>query len=520
MTIVFESLADPSSVGTFALARKRFKPNFVQAGNVFALPRHRFVPTAIQSSTGTFALTRPRLVPRFVDGNVFALDRHRMAFYGSSFVPPVLNSFALPLHLPVFTGTGVTGIRGTFALPRRRMRPNFRQSGNAFILTRRRFTPTAYDFGSEGGIFFAQLSPGYVSMLAGSEIQSIESGLALSDDALQNVVYALRSILELDDTSTDLVSVMMQLNANLDLVDRLHPIVTMLAHSGFTLADVATGKLHIVAQVITALRLAGGVGCTAHVMQAVASAIALASVAKILQRGNAASTLNVGAAMAIELAAVMAAIDGIKLSDTSTNKMTVTAIIASSFKLAATPALTLHALCELDDGLDLAATIQFVDTVFYAWVLNTRNHGATQYKNWQFNSMCEFEGRYFGCQPDGLYEQGADDDAGSDIAWSFRTGLQNFGTGKLKRVPSMYLGYTAKGDAVLKVFSTSPDGVLEENWYLLDAQPADTMRDGRVKIGRGLESVYWDFELVGIKPMSLDVIKFQPIVTDRRIRNK
>lgn len=524
MSITFDSLADPDVVGAFALNRKRFKPNFVQSGNVFVLPRHRFVPSAIQSVTGTFALTRPRLVPKFVDGNVFELDRPRMAFYGSTYVPPVLNSFMLPLHLPAFAGVGVVGISGTFALPRKRFAPNFRQSGNAFILNRRRFVPSAYDFGADGGFFFALLSPGYISMQAGSEMQALESTLALGDAALQNIVYALTSVLAFDDTSADLVSVLMQLNSKLDLVDRLKPIVTMLVHSGFTLTDVPTGKMQIVMQLIDALRIAAGVGYTAQVLQAVASAITLHSVATILQRGNLTSALDISTSMSETLAATVQSISNMEFSDATSFKMRIVAVVEDGFEFAATPALTLQALCELQDGLDLAATIQFADTVFYAWVLNTRNKGATQYKNWAFNSMCEFEGRYFGCQSDGLYEQTGDDDAGTDITWSFRTGLMDFGTGKFKRVPALYLGYTAQGAAVLKVVTTIIDGPnegkREENWYQLDAQPADTMRDGRIKIGKGLESIYWDSTLTGIKPFSLDIARFQPIVIDRRIRNK
>jgi hypothetical protein len=91
--------------------------------------------------------------------------------------------------------------------------------------------------------------------------------------------------------------------------------------------------------------------------------------------------------------------------------------------------------------------------------------------------------------------------------------------GKMAQVVSAYIGYTSDGGVVLKAIVTSRSGEKHEHWYKVTDQTATDVREGRIKLGLGLKSVYWQFELANIDGSSLnvDTIQLHSIALDRRI---
>lgn len=172
------------------------------------------------------------------------------------------------------------------------------------------------------------------------------------------------------------------------------------------------------------------------------------------------------------------------------------------------------------EGAVVLATIQTDDGTYMAWVCHPGSKSFTGYSNFPFNSFCELGGHYYGASDDGIYLLEGDDDAGAPINASFRTGLSDFGTGRMKRPAAMYLGYRSEGQLLLKVVTTDDDGNKLESWYSLDAQPGNAMKAGRVKVGKGLESTYWAFEVANIDgaDFEIDTMQFLPMVLDRRLR--
>ena len=165
----------------------------------------------------------------------------------------------------------------------------------------------------------------------------------------------------------------------------------------------------------------------------------------------------------------------------------------------------------------LGGIINIADEVYDAWVMNTETGGVWQYTNYPFTSYTKFGGKYYGIKEDGLYEITGTDDDGTDIEASIKTGLLDFGTSKLKRVPKAFLGLHANGDMLLNVTHTTEEGKVT-NWHRLEAR-SDAPEGMQVKLGRGPKARYWQFELKTVDgtDFSMDDLKVFPIVLKRRI---
>ena len=105
------------------------------------------------------------------------------------------------------------------------------------------------------------------------------------------------------------------------------------------------------------------------------------------------------------------------------------------------------------------------------------------------------------------------------ITARLRSGLTDLGTRVAKRAPEMYLGYRADGDVLLKVITTSETGAKVEDWYRLEARPAQDIRESRFKIGRGIKSVYYGWELCNVDgaDFEVDSLEWRPLKLDRRL---
>jgi len=154
------------------------------------------------------------------------------------------------------------------------------------------------------------------------------------------------------------------------------------------------------------------------------------------------------------------------------------------------------------------------------WVLNTEgNMPVSEYDNYVFNSLAYSPDEMLGCTDQGLYTLDGEKDAGADINAEITSLMLDFGTSKLKRMSTAYMGYTSDGQLLLRVRSVD-QGQFVENWYEgrntgIQTPPGQN----RMKIGKGLRSRYWVFELVNIdgSDFELDKVELYPIVLQRRI---
>lgn len=180
-------------------------------------------------------------------------------------------------------------------------------------------------------------------------------------------------------------------------------------------------------------------------------------------------------------------------------------------------------ISQLDDGVVLFSLLKYRGEQYRVWAMSPDTEAVWKYENFNFNSYAKFGGQYYGANEDGLFLLEGDTDDGADISAYARTGLMDFGTGRLKQMSRAYLGYTASGALLLKVSTTASEGEFKgkkiEDWYEL-TRSQEAFREGRIPVGRGLSSVYWQFEISNKlgADFSIDGIKLYPLITDRRIK--
>jgi len=135
------------------------------------------------------------------------------------------------------------------------------------------------------------------------------------------------------------------------------------------------------------------------------------------------------------------------------------------------------------------------------WVMTLGSAAVYFWRNWQFTHMRQVGDRVFAASAEGLALIGADDDAKRPIDACVQFGFSELGGfGEhgdalqnvfKKRVPYLVFGYCANGP--LKV-SCETYG---QNWpvfqYAMPAAPAAQPVNGRVTVGKGLNSRYWRF---------------------------
>jgi hypothetical protein len=173
----------------------------------------------------------------------------------------------------------------------------------------------------------------------------------------------------------------------------------------------------------------------------------------------------------------------------------------------------------LEESLHVSVSLSLDGLPYVGMALNTTNKSVTEFRPYAFNSLGTLRGKVYGARSDGLYLLEGADDAGTDIDAYVRTALTRIAGGRNAHVDSAYLGYSADGQMQIKVITTEATGSKTSRVYQLNAQNADTNRAGRIKIGKGVQSVYWAFELSNVlgSDFTIDVIELRVLALSRRV---
>lgn len=130
-------------------------------------------------------------------------------------------------------------------------------------------------------------------------------------------------------------------------------------------------------------------------------------------------------------------------------------------------------------------------------------------------SLASYRGVLYLAGPEGLYAVDAAQDADGEVVWTMQTGLSLLGTDALKRVQDCNILSRQSNDVTLRV-TTAHQGEKQTDVYRLPATTRDSYRDGVVKVGKGLSSVYWQFGLRGMGAAEIDQIKVSVNALSRR----
>lgn len=152
------------------------------------------------------------------------------------------------------------------------------------------------------------------------------------------------------------------------------------------------------------------------------------------------------------------------------------------------------------------------NTPFPSWAINYETNAPSRYDSLPANSMCVFNGKTYMACAAGIYEIGADDDAGRPIHASATVAQTNFGSTKNKRIPYVYVGMRSSGAMQLKVIANNQS----DRYYALNAI-GGAVRGSRADLGKGLEGQYWQFRIDNVagSDFELDSIEFKPAVLSR-----
>lgn len=149
---------------------------------------------------------------------------------------------------------------------------------------------------------------------------------------------------------------------------------------------------------------------------------------------------------------------------------------------------------------------------FPGWALNMESKAATRYLGLPANSITQFMGRSFVANAAGIYEIGADTDAGQPINASIQMPTMDFGESREKRMEVAYIGLRTQGRMRLKL------AVNKQRPYYYAILPTNkTTKGARIPIGKGLHGRYWTARLDNVSgaDFELDSFEFVPYTGQR-----
>jgi len=128
---------------------------------------------------------------------------------------------------------------------------------------------------------------------------------------------------------------------------------------------------------------------------------------------------------------------------------------------------------------------------------NLKNSASTQYTNFNYTSMCRFNGVMLGAGQGGLFKAccGTDDN-GTNIDAYFIPVLTNFGDPRPKRLRHAYVsGGDFTGDTK---FTVTGDEKTVSPEYTILRESTEGQQRRRVTLGRGLSFTYGSFKFMNV----------------------
>jgi len=329
-----------------------------------------------------------------------------------------------------------------------------------------------------------------------SQAYAAKAGFSLATSTVNNVV------------GTTLVAETMSLE---DIGTVLYDAV---AAEGVTFTDAQAYASAM--SVVETLQVSGSVDTHLQAINLVAEAIVLLGDGGIVNFENVADTVQLTAAVLVNLMAYELHQVGITVGAEAVDTLSVYIEHNESLLLSDELTLAQQLTVMINEGINFSVGLRFGTDVYAAWLVNTATTGASRYDNFPFNSFSEGPVGYYGAADDGIYLMQGDTDDGEDIVASVKSGLYDFGERKSKRIHDVFLGVLTSGDLVLKV-TADEQGTRTEAWYeVVHHGDAD---NHRAKVGKGLRGVYWGWELVNVDGADMDLnnVQMYPLTLSRRV---
>ncbi len=157
--------------------------------------------------------------------------------------------------------------------------------------------------------------------------------------------------------------------------------------------------------------------------------------------------------------------------------------------------------------IGLLSLREMVANVYGATVMNASNFAVTEYGQYPISSLGYMNDHYYGTLSDGIYLLEGKDDNGTEIVGEIETGLIDLGMGYLKRLREAWFVFRSDGTVILRVRVDEQDSYEEELAYL-----HDRIREGRVKIAKGLKKRFAALGLKNVRGSDFDLDSIRVIV--------
>lgn len=351
--------------------------------------------------------------------------------------------------------------------------------------------------------------------------EAITEGLVLASSPVAGMIMAIQEAIAAAAASTASAETANYIAESLIVLQRAHPVLLQLISEGLAVGDTLTDDYTAIVAVLDRLVLEGTATNYADARNMVVDALVLIAVSETLSKETMHDTAAFGVVVESLFTAMQYIVDTAALRADASGSMLLTALMRenATFGTLSETSATLGQLVR--EAVSFAMHLSVDNQQYVAWSMNTRNQGLTRYTQYPYNSFAKLGGRYFGLTSTGLYELTGDDDAGTPVPARIRLGMFDFGTRRFKRVPEVYIGYAATGDLLLRAISVdAATGEKHAATYRVQPRSAAVTRESKFKLGAGVKSVDWDFELENINGADFDLstIVFHPLRTDRRTR--
>lgn len=363
--------------------------------------------------------------------------------------------------------------------------------------------------------------PGMMISYAGLTIASIADRMWFGHDLEPRVIGSIRDILALQVAHSHIYEGSVRARDVIAFGEQISWTILAMRAEGMVFGSTSDADFTQLVKVLGRLVLGGSAANTAEAVLQVLDALVFSEATQALNKGEVSDTLVLASLLDSLYSAVSRALETMLLGDRPVPHFTMFVIVRDSLALGGLPAHAADLVAVLRDSIGFMATLSIDNGEYIAWVMNTESKGLSRYTNFPFNSFACIDGRYCGATSAGLYWLDGPDDAGEPIAARLRVGMSAMGTRKLKRMPEAFIGYTSDGTLLLRaIVSDETTGEKNAALYRIQPRPAAVLRENRVKLGRGLCAVDWDFEIENVDGAAFDIrsIEFRPLILDRRTR--
>lgn len=350
------------------------------------------------------------------------------------------------------------------------------------------------------------------------EASEVTDALACTDTLEGWMVSPLRDDFSISDTIDLKAHYIAALTDSISVNDLLTIVLNGTASDSATIDDVSIGLARLLGEITDALVMGDVVSSRLQALGIIADHILLSDEAKHYFAGFVTDAFALSDSLAVRAILIGALLEAMGVSDDATPYIRLYGLASDALMVGDDISPRARLIGALEDGISFTIIMSLPDGEYLAYVVNTKTLATTKYLNYPFNSFATLNGIAYGLTDTGLYELTGATDDGTDIDAVIKTAFTNLGTSLKKHIPRAYLGYTTDGRLVLKTV-TSHSGQKFVRWYQLSSRTADAYREARVQLARGVESVYWQFELINADgaDFAIDTLQVLPMVLSRRI---